>query len=332
MARRQLIPLLLTIFLAACAILGTRIAKSQTPVPSTGTPVPPTSPPTPTLSVEQRISIVENQLGEMKERVENPPKDVWDKISSVSGLITGGIVVVIGIFVTYLYNERQRKVEEAHNIAEEMHNKRELAVLQVQTVQSFMPQLQSGKSKEIEAALLGIAALGNPDLATRLANLYRTEGAVSALDKLAKSHDQQVAQKAAKSLMELSLEGEQRISRLMKHFNEQQVPGELFGLSGSVLLPAFTSVHHVGGPRDKGVDIEAESARERWLVQVKIGHPSLSYLYSIPGQFPPTEDQETKIWLVVLSDIKPSVEERFAREGFLISSLEDLEVLEQLIG
>src|SRR5207249_1860121 len=75
-----------------------------------------------------------------------------------------------------------------------------LSVLQVQTIQGFMPQLQSGNEKAVEAALLAISALGNSNLATDLASLYQTEGAVAALSKIATSPDRIAAQQAEQSL------------------------------------------------------------------------------------------------------------------------------------
>ena len=83
---------------------------------------------------------------------------------------------MIGIAATYTYNERQRK-----NSEDQKH--REITIQKVQTIQSFMPQLQSEDSKTVEAALLAITALGDPELATDLAGLFKSEGAISALEK-----------------------------------------------------------------------------------------------------------------------------------------------------
>lgn len=105
-------------------------------------------------------------------------KDAWDKLNAISSLISGGFVTAVGIAATYLYNERQRKNSAAQKL-------RELKVLQVQTVQSFMPQLQSEDQKAIKAALLAIYSLGNEKLAKELAAIYGTEGAIAALSQIA---------------------------------------------------------------------------------------------------------------------------------------------------
>jgi S1-C subfamily serine protease len=176
---------LICFFLAS---LDSGIAGQQ-PVPTQSPPQAATPTPTPSSLVEERIKTLEQQVN----RLEDKPKDVWDKLNAISGLISGGLVAAIGIIATYLYNERQRKNAEAQK-------QREIAILQVQTIQSFMPQLQSGQPKEVEAALLAIAALGNAQLATELAAIYRTEGAISALSKIASSSNRAVAEQAEKSL------------------------------------------------------------------------------------------------------------------------------------
>jgi len=162
------------------AVQQTVFGITQTPV-STAAPIPP---------LEERVETLEQEIKRLED---SKTKDVWDKLNAVSGLISGGLVAAIGIVATYLYNERQRKNAETQK-------QREIAILQVQTVQSFMPQLQSGQPKEIEAALLAITALGNAKLATELADIYRGEGAISALSKIAASSNREAAEQAEKSL------------------------------------------------------------------------------------------------------------------------------------
>ena len=143
------------------------------------------------ITLQDKVEILEEELNALK----NTPKekDIWDKLSAVSGLISGGLVAVIGIAAIYIYNERQRK-----NSEDQKH--REITIQKVQTIQSFMPQLQSEDSKTVEAALLAITALGDPELATDLAGLFKSEGAIAALEKIAISPDQESSKVAQKSL------------------------------------------------------------------------------------------------------------------------------------
>lgn len=168
------------------------LASAQQPTPTSTSPQAPGSTSLPSPSVEEQIRALEQQV----KGLGNKPKDIWDKLNAISGLVSGGLVAAIGIIATYLYNERQRKNAEAQKT-------REIAILQVQTIQGFMPQLQSGQPKEIEAALVAIAALGNAQLATELATIYRSEGGISALSKIASSPNRAVAEQAEKSLESL---------------------------------------------------------------------------------------------------------------------------------
>lgn len=190
--RRNLHIFAIIFLVAASGLLFINVAEALTPTPPTVTPLP-TPIPIPTLLLEQRVVTAEARIEDIEEKLSNPQKDIWDKLEAISGLVTGGLIALIGLVVTYVYREREQRAEKAHN-------ERELAILQVQTVQRFMPQLQSEDEKAVGAALKAIAALGNPKLATELAAIYGSEGAVSALSKLASSPDPATSRKARESL------------------------------------------------------------------------------------------------------------------------------------
>jgi CBS domain-containing protein len=120
-------------------------------------------------------------------------RDIWEKIGSVSALISGVLVAIIGAIATYVYNNRQGQ-------AQARQADREVAVQRVQTVATFMPYLRSEDAREKEAALLAISALGDPELASNLARTFRDEGSVDALSRLAASPDESTAAVAQQSL------------------------------------------------------------------------------------------------------------------------------------
>ena len=101
-------------------------------------------------------------------------KDFWDKLSALSGLL----VATIGAIATYVYNRRQR----ASQATEAAH---QLRVTEVQTVANFLPHLQSDDAREKEAALVAMSALGNTQLVTRLADIYRDPASLGALSRIA---------------------------------------------------------------------------------------------------------------------------------------------------
>jgi len=120
-------------------------------------------------------------------------RDIWEKLGSVSALISGVLVAIIGAIATYVYNSRQTK-------AQAQQADREVAVQRVQTVATFMPYLHSTNSREKAAALLAISALGDPELAANLASTIRDEGSVDALRRMAASPDAPAAAAARQSL------------------------------------------------------------------------------------------------------------------------------------
>jgi hypothetical protein len=120
------------------------------------------------------------------------PKDLWDKLQSVSGIVSGVLVAVIGAFATYIYNRRQREAAAADaaatQMAEDARAERELRVQRVQTIQTFFPYLKSDDEREREAALIAVDALGDHELARQLAASYGGPAAFGALSRIAKGH------------------------------------------------------------------------------------------------------------------------------------------------
>ncbi len=58
----------------------------------------------------QGLSEIRDELVALRKKVERPEKDGWDKLAAASTLITGGVVALIGIYATWIYNERQFEV------------------------------------------------------------------------------------------------------------------------------------------------------------------------------------------------------------------------------
>lgn len=135
-------------------------SNSFTPTPTIIPTISPTGTPTPVANITPA-----------------PPKDIWDKLSAVSGLISGILVALIGGIAAYLYRERER-------ITSESRDKKELALMELQATQGFFPYLLSENEKEIELAILAISSLGSPRLATQLAAYLQRTGARKAVSKI----------------------------------------------------------------------------------------------------------------------------------------------------
>jgi hypothetical protein len=153
------------------------------------------------------LSDVRRSIEELSREIrtrDQTKKDVWDKLSAVAGLASGLLVAIIGGIAAYMYNERQRMTQQAQNERElqfqEFQTDRELKVQQAQTVQSYLPNLGSTDPREKEAALLAISAIGNSELAVRLADMYADEASISALERIASGSDPTAAAAAERSL------------------------------------------------------------------------------------------------------------------------------------
>jgi len=208
----NVIVLLLAVMLLTVIAVSPSITVAQTITP---TAIPVT--PVPTLSLEERISELEQQVSELNQQVEENPKDIWDKIDAVSGLVSGGVVAIIGIIATSLYRRRETKfleaqqekdredrkarleLEKLHNERvyqttqtqldiQKSHNEKELAVAQAQTVHKLLPTLQSNDEREKASALNLIVAL-DPDLALRISQLYESKDVTSLFEEGASLKD-----------------------------------------------------------------------------------------------------------------------------------------------
>jgi hypothetical protein len=183
------------------------VASSVTPVPS------PT--PTATLTIEERLTHLE-------ETVALPKKDWWDKGKIVADIliaIAAGIVLTgFSIWATNSFNKQQLQAEdirsEAQRNSEELRAKNQIAseeqrakeqkqIQEIQTVQSFMPQLQSNDPRAVKAAILAITSLGNEKMGAQLAELFQNEGSLAALQKMAISGNEKIAEAAEHSLNEI---------------------------------------------------------------------------------------------------------------------------------
>ncbi|MEM9452217.1 MAG: serine protease [Cyanobacteria bacterium P01_E01_bin.6] len=244
-------------------------------------------------TVNERLDHLEKAVDNLKETPK--PKDNWDKINAASGLVSGGLVAIISILATYIYNERQRK-----NL--EQQKQRELAILQVQTVQGFIPQLQSDDPQAVEAALLAITALGNSKLATDLATLFKSQGAIAALEKIAINPDQGSAGFAQKSLSNLFAPLKGLVAEI--HGKEHLWgAGFLIGSDGRVVTTDFVvdSLDDPGSIRvkiaDKFYDAELIAKKpENHLALIRVKNSeNFSYLKLVEN---PDASKDTNIFIL----------------------------------
>jgi hypothetical protein len=113
-------------------------------------------------SVEERLDILEARMNDLAQKTKTPPKDPWDKLGTLSILISGIIVAFISGYVTNRYQASQREV------------------MKIQTVQGFMPHLSSPNLAIVKGSLNSLALL-DPRIALSLADTFYQTGGLDVL-------------------------------------------------------------------------------------------------------------------------------------------------------
>ncbi|MDZ4833755.1 MAG: hypothetical protein SGJ27_08235 [Candidatus Melainabacteria bacterium] len=140
---------------------------------------------------EERIASLEERHQEMSEKLASleasgqPKKDMWDKLTATTPLVTGLIMSGIGLFFAYTNNQAQLKLQET------------------QTIEKFIPHL-TGTEQEKKAAIIAMSSLADTETASKYAELFPSEGTASALQSIVssrhtKERDKVIATKALAS-------------------------------------------------------------------------------------------------------------------------------------
>ena len=110
----------------------------------------------------------------------NHRRDLWDKLAGFSPVISGFLVMIGAIVCTYQYNQEMIKLQEAS------------------TVERFIPHLLEDEKSQ-KMAILALQDLVNTEVAAKYAEIFASDGTMSALNKIADTgsdKDRRIAQKA----------------------------------------------------------------------------------------------------------------------------------------
>lgn len=124
---------------------------------------------------------------------------------------------------------------------------------------------------------------------------------------------------------------ESLVRELMRHFNGQTVPAELFHLTGEIVLPSFNTVDREIS-KDGQVELDAVGeGQERWVVEVKwrnkrVGVKELEKLQRHAQQ------RSARGWLVSRAGFSADAVRYAVEHGLLITDREGLERLRRLIA
>lgn len=123
------------------------------------------------------------------------PKDWWDKVGILGPLLTAAAVALVGTMVSCTLKHQ----EEARIIAAQKETNR---LQRVQIVAQLMPYLTSKSEDQKKEAITAIQALGDPELAIRLAEANSSSGTLQGLAAIARTAEQPGDRKAAKEALE----------------------------------------------------------------------------------------------------------------------------------
>lgn len=199
----------------------------------------------------------ENAAGEKK-----PQKDAWDKLGAVAPIISGVLIFIMGGYFTYSFNQQQLRLQE------------------IQTIEKFIPHLM-GNDKSKRAAILAISSLTNAELASKFAQIFASQGTVSALQSIAETgseKDKSVAASALAEALENLAARESRLNEIESAF--QKALGESDkaneSLNGLDKLDEATRLEKLAAMcRERGQNKVAESLlKQAQLIRNKVSEKS----------------------------------------------------------
>jgi len=220
------------------------------------------------------------QIDAIKAKLLKPDKDAWDKLSAVSGLISGVVVAGIGFYATHIYNRRQTAAEEARKAAEEDRRDREIQFTEAQTVEKFIEHLASNDEQRRKAALIAISTLGKSKVAIDLAEAFKGPGATSALTTIAATAPPAQAKRAVLALQDIlrDLSGRVALVEITFKAGEQGMgnglllgAGGLVVTAGHLLGPARGASFRIGLPGGDFVPaklVRRDKARDLALLRI----------------------------------------------------------------
>ncbi|HSF95531.1 MAG TPA: hypothetical protein VLA52_10950, partial [Thermohalobaculum sp.] len=125
-------------------------------------------------------------------------KDIWDILSSISMLISGGLIAAVGVIATIIYDNRQLKLA------------------QIEALDKYRVQLLSDNPAERVFSYEAFVALGYAELAAKLIAVRNDPAGESVLVQLAENPDSKVREIAKQGL--LSLDDQRRIRSIVDVF------------------------------------------------------------------------------------------------------------------
>jgi hypothetical protein len=145
----------------------------------------------------------------MDTKPNNPKKDFFDKLSSLSGVF----IAFAAFMATYLYNGNQIKLQE-------LKTKSEIKATEIQMLEKCMKYITSEKPKEREFGYSIFSNMGYQELAISLIDIKNDSAGINVVKNIAKSSDHTLSNYATKVLSKLSLSSDpkEKIKQIVNFF------------------------------------------------------------------------------------------------------------------
>jgi hypothetical protein len=131
-----------------------------------------------------------DHTGENGAHPESKHKDGWDRFSALSTFLSTVVLGAIGVWFTNSYNRAETSRKVAADAQEGELKLHDSKMLEMQTVEKFLPHLVRGTEKEKRAALLTMSTLADPSLAAKLGVLLGISEGVDVIMAKGASKDQ----------------------------------------------------------------------------------------------------------------------------------------------
>ncbi|WKN30314.1 serine protease [Porifericola rhodea] len=179
-------------------------------------------------------STVINRIEKIEEALKKNQKDVWDKLNAVSGIVSGIVVALIGIYATNALNRSQKRRED-------LRKDQQLSISQADTLEKFLPHLMSDDPRLRESSLLIISTLLGDELATELAGKLGGEGSATALSIIASKSTEKSKDSIEVALGSVFNQLENYVVRIGMHEPDFIGNGFIFGEEGLVVTAAHVA-------------------------------------------------------------------------------------------
>jgi hypothetical protein len=126
--------------------------------------------------LQELVEIQRQTLEEIKAQRQKK-KGIWDRFSTISIFLSTVVIASLGLYFTHMYNERQHNRESQTQVYQ-------TRILEMQTVEKFVPHLTTASEETKKVALLALTSLGSSGFATKFAQLSPSEGTESAADRI----------------------------------------------------------------------------------------------------------------------------------------------------